>query len=198
MLKMMTIDNWLEVELIRGINNPNLQKRLLQERDPILKDMVRIAMQWQSAEDIMTQFIVDNEPSETESEPEETNDHYGRTPNPTKGPVTGNLDTNRDQTDEEDATQATCKKRGKTGDPMKILDDDTDTPRCENNNHMTGTPSDRRPVMYNVKITPVTSGYQLSTDVYPDTGGTATIIAANVAELQRMSILPHTRQLRSA
>ena len=52
--------------------------------------------------------------------------------------------------------------------------------------------------MRNVKITPVTSGYQFSTDVYPDTGGTATIIAANVAERQRMSILPHTRQLRSA
>ena len=34
--------------------------------------------------------------------------------------------------------------------------------------------------------------------MYPDTGGTATIIAANVAERQRMSILPHTRQLRSA
>ena len=64
MLKTMTIDNWLEVELIRGINDPTLQKRLLQESDPILKDMVRIAMQWQSAEDIMTHFIIDNEPSE--------------------------------------------------------------------------------------------------------------------------------------
>ena len=129
MIMTMTIDNWLEVELIRGINDPNLQKRLLQESDPVLKDMVRIALQWQSAEDIMTQFIIDNEPSENESEPEEANDtHYGRTPNLTKGPVTGNLDTDRDQTDEEDATQATCKKRGKTGDPMKILDDETDTP----------------------------------------------------------------------
>ena len=67
MLSTMTIDNWLEVELICGIYDPTLQKRLLQESDPILKDMVRIAMQWQSVEDVMTLFIIDNEASEHES-----------------------------------------------------------------------------------------------------------------------------------
>ena len=82
MIMTMTIDNWLEVELIRGINDQNLQKRLLQEKDTMLKDMVRIATQWQSAEAAMAQFIIDNEPSKNESEPEEVNDtHYGRTPN---------------------------------------------------------------------------------------------------------------------
>ena len=52
--------------------------------------------------------------------------------------------------------------------------------------------------MRDVTITPSTSSYQFNANVYPDTGGTATIIAANVAERQRMSILPHTRQLHRA
>ena len=64
MIMTMTIDNWLEVELIRGINNQNLQKRLLQEKDPMLKDLVCIATQWQSAEAAMAQFIINNKPSE--------------------------------------------------------------------------------------------------------------------------------------
>ena len=45
--------------------------------------------------------------------------------------------------------------------------------------------------MYNVKITPVTNGYQFSSDIYPDTGCAETIIAANVKERQRLSVLPH-------
>ena len=94
----------------------------------------------------MTQFIINNEASE--SEPEEVNGTpHGRIPNQTKGPVTGNLEDERDQNNEENATQANCKKRGKTGDTIVILDDETDVPRCENNNHMTGTPFDRRPIM---------------------------------------------------
>ena len=199
MIMTMTTDNWLEMELIRGANDPKLKRRLLQERNPILNDMVCIARQWQSAENTTTQFIVDNEPNETESEPEDTNDHYGMTNNPAKGPVPGNPDEIRDQQDKDDATKATRLTRTKTGDPIRKLNDETDTPRCENNNHMTGTMSDRRPVMYNVKITPVnSSGYHFTTNVYPDTGELGTIIAANVTERQRMSILPHTRQLRSA
>ena len=199
MIMTMTTDNWLEMELIRGANDPKLKRRLLQERNPILNDMVCIARQWQSAENTTTQFIVDNEPNETESEPEDTNDHYGMTNNPAKGPVPGNPDEIRDQQDKDDATKTTRLTRTKTGDPIRKLNDETDTPRCENNNHMTGTMSDRRPVMYNVKITPVnSSGYHFTTNVYPDTGELGTIIAANVTERQRMSILPHTMQLRSA
>ena len=56
----MTLDNWLELELLRGINDQNLQKRLLQEKDPALRDMVSIATAWQSAEDV-AQFIFNNE-----------------------------------------------------------------------------------------------------------------------------------------
>ena len=39
----MTTNNWLELELVRGINDQNLQKRLLQERNPMLQDMISIA-----------------------------------------------------------------------------------------------------------------------------------------------------------
>ena len=53
--------------------------------------------------------------------------------------------------------------------------------------------------MHNVKITPVTRGYQFSSDVYPvDTGCAETIIADSVTVRQRMSVLPHTWQLQSA
>ena len=40
---MMTIDNWLEFELLRGISDQNLQRRLLQEKDPTLKNMISLA-----------------------------------------------------------------------------------------------------------------------------------------------------------
>ena len=49
-LKTMTPNNWLELELLWGINDQRLQKRLLQERNPTLKDMVLIATAWQSVE----------------------------------------------------------------------------------------------------------------------------------------------------
>ena len=48
----MTPDNWLELELLRRINNQNLRKRLLQETDPALTNMVSIATAWQSAEEV--------------------------------------------------------------------------------------------------------------------------------------------------
>ena len=56
----MTLDNWLELEVLRGINDQNLRKRLLQEKDPALRDLVNIATAWQSAEDV-AQFIFNNE-----------------------------------------------------------------------------------------------------------------------------------------
>jgi hypothetical protein len=88
----MTIDNWLELELVRGINDQNLQKRLFRERNPMLQDMISIATQWQSAETAMAQFIIDNEPSETDSESEEVNDAtYEKPFNRRKGLVTGDL-----------------------------------------------------------------------------------------------------------
>jgi hypothetical protein len=119
----MTIDNWLELELIRGISDQNLQRRLLQEKDPSLKDMISLATQWQSVEDAMAQFIIDNETSGNESEPEEANDiDYGKTPNRKKGPVTGNLDSDHEQTYTEDATQANCNRRGNAGSPTEVLD----------------------------------------------------------------------------
>ena len=105
----------------------------------------------------MAQFIIDNETSDNESEPEEVNDiNYGKMPNQKKGPVTGNLASDHKQATKEDATQANCKKRGNAGSPTEVLDNETGTRPCENNNYMIGKPSDRRAKMYNVKITPVT------------------------------------------
>ena len=112
MIMTMRIDNWLELELIRGISDQNLQRRLLQEKDPTLKNMISLATQWQSAEDAVAQFIIDNETSDNESEPEEVNDiNYARTPNRKKGPVIGNLDSDHEQTYTEVTTQANCSRR---------------------------------------------------------------------------------------
>ena len=70
-------------------------------------------------------------------------------------------------------------------------------------NHTSRRPLDRKPKMHNVKITPVNSGYQLkfsqfSSDVYPDTGRTETIIAASMTKRQRLSVYPINRQLQHA
>ena len=64
MIISMTAENWLKLELVRGISDQGLQKRILQERNPMLRDMISIATRWQSAEDAMAQFIVDIESSE--------------------------------------------------------------------------------------------------------------------------------------
>jgi hypothetical protein len=149
MIMTMTINIWLELELVRGIRDQKLQRRLLQEKDPMLKDMINIATQWQSVEDAVAQFIINNEMSEKESEPEEANDiNYGKIANQKKGPVPGNLDSDHEQATIEDATQANCNRRGNAGSPTKILDNETDTPPCEFNNYMTGEPIDRRLKMY--------------------------------------------------
>lgn len=55
-LKTMTPDDWLQLELLRGVNDPMLQKRLLQERSPTLNDLISIATQWQSAENAQISF----------------------------------------------------------------------------------------------------------------------------------------------
>ena len=50
MIRTMKTNNWLELELVRGINHQGLQKRILRERNPMLQDMISIATLWQSAE----------------------------------------------------------------------------------------------------------------------------------------------------
>ena len=199
----MTVDNWLELELIRGVNNQNLQKRILQEHNPMLRDMVSIATLWQSAETAMAQFIADNESNVTDSEFEEANNPYHeRTPTWSKGPVTGNLTYIRDQTEKEDHIQKKSSKRGKDDTPT-----DTSTSakigRVRVKNHTPKQLQDRKPTMHNVKITPVNRGYQLkfsqfSSDVYPDTSCTETIIASSMTIRQRLSVFPINRQLQHA
>ena len=60
-------------------------------------------------------------------------------------------------------------------------------------NHMSRQLLDWQHTMHNVKITPVNSGYQLkfsqfSSDVYPDTSCTETIIAASMTKRKKLSI----------
>ena len=40
MIMTMTAENWLELELVRGISDQGLQMRILQERNPTLQEMV--------------------------------------------------------------------------------------------------------------------------------------------------------------
>ena len=75
------------------------------------------------------------------------------------------------------------------------------TGRVRVKNHTSRQLLDRQPTMHNVKITPVNSGYQLmfsqfSSDVYPNTSCTETIIAANATNRQKLFIFPINRQLQ--
>ena len=197
MIDSMTADNWLELELIRGVNDRNLQKRTLQEHNPMLRDMVSIATLWQSAETAMAQFIPNNETSVTYSEPEEINDPYYERLFTWSN---NNLSYPRDQTEREDHSQKKNGKRGKDHIPM-----DTSTSghtrRVRVKNHMSRQLLDWQHTMHNVKITPVNSGYQLkfsqfSSDVYPDTGCMETIIAASMTKCKKLSIFPINRQFQ--
>jgi hypothetical protein len=151
----------------------------------------------------MAQFIADNESSTTDSESEEANNLYHeQTSTWSKGPVTVNLTYIRDQTEKEEHIQKKSSKRGKDDTPM-----DTSTSakigRVRVKNHTPKQLQDRKPTMHNVKITPVNRGYQLkfsqfSSDVYPDTSCTETIIASSMTIRQRLSVFPINRQLRHA
>ena len=115
MIMRITAENWLEMELVQGISDQGLQKRILWERNPMLPDMISIATRWQSAEDAMAQFIIDIESSETNSDPEEANNE--RPSNWSKGPVTSNLNYTRDQKEREENTHMNGNKRGKDDTP---------------------------------------------------------------------------------
>jgi hypothetical protein len=92
MIVAMTAENWLELELIQGINDPNLRKRILQECNPKLQDMVCIAKRWQLAKDATAQFAADTESSETSNERREASDEIH---NWNKGPVAHTTDYTR-------------------------------------------------------------------------------------------------------
>ena len=55
-LEKMRSNDWLALELIRGVSDAMLQKKLLQEQDPTLQQLVRIAEQWQAADSAQTAF----------------------------------------------------------------------------------------------------------------------------------------------
>ena len=149
----------------------------------------------------MAQFIADIESNETNSEPEEANDEPSHW---SKGPVTSNLDYTRDQNEREENTHMNGNKRGKDDTPTDTSTSGDDRRvRRTSNDCMSRKPFDRRPKMRNVRITPVTNGYrhnflQFSSDVYPDTGCTETVIARSMARRQKMSITPINRQLQRA
>ena len=47
---------WLRMELVRGVNDTRLQKRLLQEQQATLPQLILIAKQWQAADGTKTAF----------------------------------------------------------------------------------------------------------------------------------------------
>jgi hypothetical protein len=55
-LRAMKEDDWLILELIRGVSDNMLQKRLLQERQVSLAQLVLIAEQWQAADSAQAAF----------------------------------------------------------------------------------------------------------------------------------------------
>ena len=49
-------NDWLRMELVRGVNDTRLQKRLLQEQQATLPQLILIAKQWQAADGTQTAF----------------------------------------------------------------------------------------------------------------------------------------------
>ena len=199
MIVAMTTENWLELELIQGISDPNLRKRILQECNPRLQDMIGIATRWQSAEDATAKFVVETETSETSSEQDEASEevHIWN-----KGPVTSTIDCTRNpREEEEENTNGNQKSKNDTPTDTSISGDNGLVRRT--GDYTTGKPLDQGPRMRNVRITPVANGYrqnflQFSYDVHPDTGCMETVIARNMARRQKMSVTPVSRQLRRA
>ena len=55
-MKTMTPNDWLQLELLQWVDDLGLQKRLLQERNPMLNDLISIATQWQNEENAQISF----------------------------------------------------------------------------------------------------------------------------------------------
>lgn len=203
-LTTMTPDNWLELELLRGINDQNLQKRLLQEKNPALKDMVSIATAWQSAESLAQlgfrkeahDHTWPKQDDESVGEMEEMMDFgYEKTPNHKKGPTIGNFTYNGRQLYTEPTTPTTCEKRGTAKGPMEESDEEADDCQLyENNNYAKVEPANHTPRINNVKVIPSNGGHPFKFTMCPDTGCTATLVANNIAKRQRMSINPNVRR----
>ena len=49
-------NDWLKMELVRGVNDTRLQKRLLQEQQATLPQLILITKQWQAADGTKTAF----------------------------------------------------------------------------------------------------------------------------------------------
>ena len=45
----MTPNDWLQLELLRNVYDSELQRKLLQEREPKLEELIKIATLWQNA-----------------------------------------------------------------------------------------------------------------------------------------------------
>ena len=58
----MTPNDWLQLELLRNIYDSELQHKLLQEREPKLEELIKIATFWQNADS--AQVIMGTEASE--------------------------------------------------------------------------------------------------------------------------------------
>ena len=58
----MTPKDWLQLELLRNVYDSGLQRKLLQERNPKLEDLIKIATLWQNADS--AQVSMGTEPSE--------------------------------------------------------------------------------------------------------------------------------------
>ena len=200
MIVAMTTEKWLELELIQGISDPNLRKRILQECNPRLQDMIGIATRWQSAEDATAKFVVKTEASETNSEQDEASEEVHIIWN--KGPVTSTTDCMRNpREEEEESTNGNQKSKNDTPTDTSISGNDGLV--RQTSDYTTGKPLDQGPKMRNVRITPIANSYrqnflQFSCDVHPDTGCMETVIARNMARRQKMSVTPVSRQLRRA
>ena len=107
-LEMMASKDWLALELIRGVSDTMLQKKLLQEQDPSLKQLVRIAEQWQAADSAQTAFRTEAteyvRQAYTEEEREET--EYIRKASNYKREINEQWKSDRQQNDRRDASDA--------------------------------------------------------------------------------------------
>ena len=79
----MTTKDWLQQELLRGVNDPGLQRRLLQEINPNLEDLINNATLWHAQQsfgaeptEYVRQGVTEADLPPHEEEGEEFSDDY--------------------------------------------------------------------------------------------------------------------------
>ena len=208
-LETMGRDDIMKLELVRGVSDSMLQKKLLMEQKPTLATLVQIAEQWQQSDSVQT--ALGGESAEFVRKVSEY--RHQKTENWKN--LQGNQGRDRQSNDRQSSLDA-CANCGVKGDKMHSKDacpaKNREFFNCGTLGHYGrmcrrdktsriirvaethGGGSNPTPMMRDVRVTPRDGGAPFTFNVCPDTGCTQTLVSADVARQKGLTVDTRSRK----